>query len=635
LKLSLTVLLVGAVLVLLGLRFVAPDQTLSSVGPLIMVGIALLGRHLLGRGRTMDATSVVIFGFWSTLLMVVVTTGGLRSPAVTGFPVVILTVGWLISANAAWWVTGLTVMATLVLLMLELQQMLPSMLPSPASAYASDQIIFYLVCAILTVVFRRAYRSRLRDLSRLSDALTNRTSELENRTAELKRAQSVAKIGSWTYQIASDQLVLSTEAGQIMRLEPGRLTRFEDYVRQFHPDDQGPVMLSWQAALVGAAFDQEHRIQVGDQTRWIRQIAEMAFSPDGQPVTMFGTMQDVTERKLAQLALSESEERYRVMTEWSPDSILVHRDGIILYANPAALGLFGAADAQELLGLPTSDLIQPDFADTDIENMHKLSEDEGTSTKIEARFLKLDGTPFDVEMQGTSIVFNGEPATHVSLRDITERKQMEDIIRHQALYDALTQLPNRRLLEDRLSQALAANRRSGLFSALLFLDLDNFKPLNDRYGHAVGDLLLIESARRLNHCVREADTVARFGGDEFVVLLTELSSSRQESVAFTQTVAEKIIAAITTPFVLAVQDGLGPDLDVEHHCSVSIGMLVFDGSNVPEGDLIKWADAAMYQAKAEGRSRACLYSEGQSVQDAAALALETAPSDFASATAVT
>lgn len=606
LKLSLNVLLVGAALALFGLRFFAPDQTLSSAGPLAMVCVAIVGRYLLARGHIVAATSVVIFGFWSTLVMVVITTGGLRSPLVTGFPVVILTVGWLISANAAWLVTGLTVSATLAMLLLESKQLLPLVLQPPASAYASDQIIFYLICAILTVFFRRAYRSRLRELRRLGFALTHQTHELESRTAELKRAQSVAKIASWTYEIATDRLELSAEARQILRLDEASVNRFEDYVRLFHADDQGPVMLAWQAALVGASFDEEHRIDSEGQVRWIRQIAEMVFSEDGQPQSMVGTMQEVTERKLAQLALSESEERYRVMTEWSPDSILVHRQGVILYANPAAVGLFGAADAQELLGRPTSDLIQPDFVDTTTENMFRMADEKGLSSKIEARFLKLDGTPFDVEMQGTCIVFNGESATHVSLRDITERKQMEDIIRHQALYDALTQLPNRRLLEDRLSQSLSSNRRSGYYCGLLFMDLDNFKPLNDRHGHAVGDLLLVETARRLNHCVREADTVARFGGDEFVVLLTDLSFNRQDSVAFTQAVAEKIITSITKPYALSVADGIGPDVVVEHYCSVSIGIVVFDGVSVPQGELVRWADAAMYQAKANGRGQACL-----------------------------
>ncbi len=606
LKLSLTVLLFGAVAALIVMRVVAPQQPLSSVGPLVMLTVAGIGRLLLWRGYIVPAATVAVFGFWSALLMVVLMTGGLRSPVVAGFPVVILTVGWLISTRAALLITAMTICATLGLWLIDKQQWMPLTVPAPAVAYASDQIIFYAISAVLAVFFRQAYRRRLRDLGQVSATLSRRTRELEQRTAELQRAQSVAKIGSWSYQIVSDTLQLSTATCRIMQIEPGSVTSFVDYVQRFHPDDRDHVMLAWQATLTGAPFDEEHRILINDSTRWIRQIAEMAHTPEGAPEIIFGTMQDITERKRTQLALADSEERYRVMTEWSPESILVHRQGVIVYANPAALQLFGAEVPADLLGRPTSDLIQPDFMDTETENMYSVSHEDGVSKRLEARFLKLDGTPFEVEMQGTSIQYDGAPATHVALRDITERKHMESIIRHQALYDALTQLPNRRLLEDRLGQTLSSNRRSSLHSALMFMDLDNFKPLNDQHGHAVGDLLLIETADRLLHCVREADTVARFGGDEFVVLLADLSVNRQESAAYSEAVAAKILAAMANPFVLHVQNGMLPDRQVEHRCSVSIGIVVFNGEPVSEGDLIKWADAAMYRAKEAGRARACM-----------------------------
>ena len=605
LKLSLTVLLIGALLALVALRFFAPSQTLSSAGALVMVLVALLGRYLLGCGRIAAATSVAIFGFWSTLAMGVVSTGGLLSPLVIGFPVVILSVGWLISANAAWLVTGLTVCTTLVLLLAEGQHYFPDVSQPSVFAYASDQVIFYVICAILTVFFRHAYHRRLRDLRRMGLTLAQRTDELESRTAELGRAQSVANIGSWTYDIPTNHLELSPAARQIMRCEHADVFHFEGYVRLFHPEEQGTVARAWQAALAGAEFDEEHRIGTGDDVRWIRQIAETARSTDGTPQSMVGTMQDVTERKLAQLALSESEKRYRVMTEWSPDSILVHARGTILYANRAANRLFGSTVANALVGKTVRDLIPLEPTGDSPEEIFTAPENEDHFNKVETRLLRLDGTLFDVEMHGTSIIFSGEPATHFSLRDITERKQMESVIRHQALYDALTQLPNRRLFDDRLGQALSSNRRSGHHSGLLFMDLDNFKPLNDRHGHAVGDLLLVKTANRLNRCVREADTVARFGGDEFVVLLTELSTNHDESVAFTRAVAEKIISVITKPFQLTTVGKDGAESAVEHHCSISIGVVVFAGVNVPQGALIECADEAMYTAKANGRGQVC------------------------------
>ncbi|MBS1228407.1 MAG: hypothetical protein H6R17_1684 [Proteobacteria bacterium] len=186
--------------------------------------------------------------------------------------------------------------------------------------------------------------------------------------------------------------------------------------------------------------------------------------------------------------------------------------------------------------------------------------------------------------------------------DITERKRKERQIHLLAFYDPLTTLPNRRLFSDRLNQTMAAGRRNACHGALMFLDLDNFKSLNDTHGHIAGDLLLVEAAHRLRNCVREIDTVARFGGDEFVVLLSELNADETESAALTRIVAEKIRAALSATYRLTLKhEGLA-DTIVDHRCSASIGvaMLINDGAS-PD-DLLKWADAAMYQAKAAGRN---------------------------------
>lgn len=191
--------------------------------------------------------------------------------------------------------------------------------------------------------------------------------------------------------------------------------------------------------------------------------------------------------------------------------------------------------------------------------------------------------------------------------DITERKEMEDKIRQLAFYDTLTQLPNRRLLNDRLSLAMATNRCSGRYGALIFLDLDNFKPLNDTHGHVVGDLLLIEAANRLKRCVREMDTVARFGGDEFVLILSELKEDRTESAAKALLVAEKIRNVLAAPYFLTVKHATQADITVEHHCSASIGVALFFNHQGSQDDILKWADRAMYAAKAAGRNSIRFY----------------------------
>jgi two-component system cell cycle sensor histidine kinase/response regulator CckA len=191
---------------------------------------------------------------------------------------------------------------------------------------------------------------------------------------------------------------------------------------------------------------------------------------------------------------------------------------------------------------------------------------------------------------------------HGFITDITERKLLEDQVRQLAFYDPLTELPNRRLLNDRLGQALAASARSGCRVVLMFLDLDNFKTLNDTQGHDVGDLLLIEAARRLRNSVREMDTVARFGGDEFVVMIGELSENEADASAQATTVAEKIRARLSEPYRLTIKREGNPETTIEHQCTVSIGVALSASHDATPGDLIKRADSAMYQAKAAGRN---------------------------------
>ena len=182
-------------------------------------------------------------------------------------------------------------------------------------------------------------------------------------------------------------------------------------------------------------------------------------------------------------------------------------------------------------------------------------------------------------------------------------RESEIHIMQLAFYDALTGLPNRRLLADRLAQTFAASKRSGRDAAAMFLDLDNFKLLNDTHGHEVGDLLLIEVARRMAACVREMDTVARFGGDEFVVVLGELDADRERSVAQAGQVAEKIRSSLAEPYLLQHRLEDGNMATVEHHCSASIGVAVFKGQAAGQEEVLKQADAAMYQSKESGRNR--------------------------------
>lgn len=185
-------------------------------------------------------------------------------------------------------------------------------------------------------------------------------------------------------------------------------------------------------------------------------------------------------------------------------------------------------------------------------------------------------------------------------RDISERKKAEEQIRNLAFYDALTQLPNRRLLLDRFGLVMSSCKRNKRYAALMFMDLDNFKPLNDEYGHDAGDLLLIEVAKRIAACVREVDTVARFGGDEFVVILNGLDSDYAASMTHAGTVAEKVLHSLAEPYRLALEGNANV---VEHRCTASIGMVLFNQESSSEEELLRLADHAMYQAKELGRNQ--------------------------------
>jgi len=181
-----------------------------------------------------------------------------------------------------------------------------------------------------------------------------------------------------------------------------------------------------------------------------------------------------------------------------------------------------------------------------------------------------------------------------------ELKQLNEQVRQLAYYDPLTNLANRRLFNDRLSQSLLAGKRSGRHGALMFLDLDNFKSLNDIHGHEAGDLLLIEVAKRITSCLREADTVARFGGDEFAVLLDDLFEQREPSMVQAGVIAEKIRASLAQIYLLKLSQG---GTEVSHRGSASIGVTVVLGQQASKDEVLKWADTAMYQAKEAGRDQ--------------------------------
>ena len=305
--------------------------------------------------------------------------------------------------------------------------------------------------------------------------------------------------------------------------------------------------------------------------------------------------------------LQESEARLQAIFESEPECIkIVDAQGRLKLMNPAGLEMIQASSLEQVIDRPITGVIAPEYREAFTLMHQRVLAGEAMQMEFEVQGLK--GGNRWLETHAVPMQDKGETVQLAVTRDISQRKLMEQQVHQLAFYDSLTNLPNRRLLNDRLSQCLNVSKRSACHGALMFLDLDNFKPLNDTYGHMVGDLLLVEVAHRLRHCVREVDTVARFGGDEFVVMLNELDVRRDESITQARRVAEKILASLAAPYLLHIKKEDADDR-VEHRCSASIGVVVFIDHEGSESDIIKWADAAMYLAKESGRNSIRFYQQ--------------------------
>jgi diguanylate cyclase (GGDEF)-like protein/PAS domain S-box-containing protein len=322
--------------------------------------------------------------------------------------------------------------------------------------------------------------------------------------------------------------------------------------------------------------------------------AGFTYNPDGDPNGMVGVILDITERKEAELALQESEQKFRSLAEQSPNMVFIIIQGKVVYANRCA---------EELMGYAREEFYNPKFNYLDLvapeyRGMVQAGFQQHTAghdlEPYEYALITKDTKRIEALINTRLISYDGQQAILGIVTDITDRKRFEDQLTYLATHDPLTGLPNRMAFDDRLKLSLAISSRNWDPLSILLLDLDDFKEINDTLGHDIGDILLQQAAIRLQGLLRKSDTVARIGGDEFIILLLELKHAEDASQ-----IAQKILDAFRRPFEIG-----------SHNLTIttSIGIANYpdDGEDAPT--LKKHADIAMYRAKAQGRDNFQVYS---------------------------
>ena len=358
-----------------------------------------------------------------------------------------------------------------------------------------------------------------------------------------------------------------------------------------------------------SSFEEDFVDAQGADTGTFEIIKAPMRNADGEVTGVLGMGRNITQRKHAEDRLRDTSEQFElaiISTElgmWSQS----FNNAQSYQLDSRAGAMLGLAVDGEVDGGFWTDRIHPDDLPNALNEMAQHLENHTPFFEAEYRVRHSDGHWLWLSSRGKVVQTSAtdEPLRMVgTLMDITARKKAEEAIRHLAFQDALTGLPNRRLLMDRLHQALTASARNKRTGALLFLDLDKFKVLNDTLGHDVGDQLLQQVAGRLLKVVRAVDTVSRIGGDEFVVLLSNLSENPAHAQALANTVGQKVLAILNEPYTLG---------DHQHVSTPSIGAALFNGLDYTSDEVLKQADLAMYAAKTKGRNNLCFFDESMNV----------------------
>jgi diguanylate cyclase (GGDEF)-like protein len=436
----------------------------------------------------------------------------------------------------------------------------------------------------------------------------------------LELAMEAAGLDLWENDLLSGAVTrkavkIFTELGYT---EAEMVAFLDDLFLIVHPDDVPRVKAALAAHLAGDTAQYRCEFRVRAKTGawvWYANYGKIMDGPGPRGRRLIGVTFNIDERRgkeerleAQQRLLQEKEQRHRELLDKLHTGIIVHApDTSIVYSNPRAAELLATTQA----AMQGKDEASGGWVFVD-ELGTPIPREDDPINRVRATGLPLEAMVYGVRGPATQrtvwLLMNAFPEFHgdgtlkqiiVNFDDISPRKQAEEKIHHLAFFDALTGLPNRRLLMDRLHAALAASARSGQHGALLFIDLDKFKTINDVLGHGVGDQMLVEVAARILGCMRESDTVARLGGDEFVVLMPDLGPDAEQASQRTAMVAEKIRLAVGSPYQLK---------DNAHHSSPSIGVAMFLGSEEGADALLRQADMAMYKAKDAGRNTLRFFS---------------------------
>ncbi len=410
---------------------------------------------------------------------------------------------------------------------------------------------------------------------------------LKESELRLREAQRIAQVGSWELDLASGRLSWSDEIFRLFEIDPAEFgASYEAFLERVHPDDRERVRLAYAESLENCApYEVIHRLLMPDgRIKWVSERCETHYDENGKALRSTGTVQDITERKQGEEALR----LYANVFEHSGEAILItDSERRIVAVNSAFTRLTGYA-LDEIRGKDPGLLAPGKTPGETYRTMWSLLDQTGYwQGEIVDR--RKDGTLYPKWMSA-SVVRDAEGRIiHyvASFTDISARKQAEAQISRLAYHDALTGLINRFSLQSQLEQALARARRERRALAVIFLDLDRFKTINDTMGHAMGDQLLMEVAHRLRENVRDSDIVARLGGDEFVVVLTEVDDATAAA-----RVADKLLHALSRRYRIG---------EHELHSTTSIGLAFYPDDGEDGETLMKNADAAMYHAKSQGR----------------------------------